>query len=415
MFSLALIFLMLSCQEGIKKTAMEDETRSGADLFQAECQKCHGLRRVISAFRDEETWINTISRMRDKNKADITSEEIEQLVKFHVERQKKETAVFKSKCQKCHPGGRFVQKALTPAQARIIIKKMQEKAGNTIKDEDVQLIINYHMREHQLALKKSMQSAFSNVLEDYGIDPEALTLFVEKCSSCHELERSMFVYKDEQAWQKTIKKMQAYSRGLMTDDEVNRLVAFHAKRQKTELEVFRETCLACHTAARIFRRSMTEEEWLATVKKMQEKAPTLINDEKITILTNFHQKQENIMASLFEGQCKQCHIYLTRAASMSTGAKYSLKILASEKFAADESKPDIDELIIFHSERERREMDVFGECSKCHPEGRSKSYNTRTREDWILLISSMQDKVFSQKVATGINTQINFHVAKHNQ
>jgi hypothetical protein len=57
---------------------------------------------------------------------------------------------------------------LTPDQARAIIKRMQQKAGNTIEVEDVEVIVRYHMQIHQAALEENLGGAFGQV---FGIQP----------------------------------------------------------------------------------------------------------------------------------------------------------------------------------------------------------------------------------------------------
>jgi cytochrome c2 len=420
-------FIFVSCQTG-KDSAPAPQTREvqpkpaamppGAELFTKECAKCHGLRRAMNTYKDEKTWIDTITRMQKQNKAQLTSQQIEQMVKFHVERQKRENEIFQSKCQKCHLGKRFVEKALTPEQARAVIKRMQQKAGNTIQDDDVDLLVNYHVREHQAAVKNNLSSAMG-VLKDQdpSFDTEGLTLFVRKCTSCHEPEVSLNVIKDERSWKRTIRKMQAYSRDFITHDDVAKLVAFLYGRQKTEKQVFVETCTGCHTDERISKHSMSAEEWMEVVKRMQAKAPDLITEEKIKIITSYHNRHEAIMTTLFYGQCDQCHVFSNiqrgdiNPGVRRTRALNTLVTLANERFAGEITRPEIRNLMQFHVERQKREMDVFKQgCDTCHPTGQPMK-GTKPRKEWAMLIASLQEKLYDTKTDDSINTQINFHIA----
>ncbi|MBU0728677.1 MAG: cytochrome c [Proteobacteria bacterium] len=411
----SLLFLSYSCQEGVKDVGQTSEQSvMGADLFNDKCQKCHGVRRVLNTFKDEETWIKTIKRMGGKENSQISSDQLEQLVKFHILRQKKESQVFKQKCQQCHPGKRFVEKAMTLEQARAVVKKMQEKAGNTILDEDVELIINYHVREHNLAVQQGLNKSVGTALGlGSSIDPQIITLFVQKCSSCHEPERSMYVFKDEKTWNKTLKKMQAYSRGLILDEEVEQLVRFHTQTQKNSMQIFQETCTTCHNTQRIFQRSMTDEEWLHTIKEMQKKAPDLIDNEKIEVLAGYAQRFERVMAGIFEGRCGNCHMENRANVTLKFGAKDSLVVLVNERFTTTTSQPDVRELMASHTEREKREMAVFDkDCNGCHSPDQPKNKINRNIEELTLLIASIQNKVHDQSVSRTINTQIGFHKAK---
>jgi cytochrome c2 len=311
-----------------------------------------------------------------------------------------------------------VEKALTPEQARAVIKRMQQKAGNTIQDDDIDLLVNYHVREHQVSVKNNLGNAMGILKEqDPSFDTEALTLFVQKCTSCHEPELSLNVIKDKRSWKRTIRKMQAYSRDFITHEDVARLVAFLYGRQKTEKQVFVDTCTGCHTDERISKHSMSEEEWLEVVKRMQAKAPDLITEDKIKIITSYHHRHEAIMTMLFYGQCDQCHLFSdTQKSDINPGVRRiralnTLVTLANERFAGEISRPEIRNLMNFHVERQQREMDVFKQgCDTCHPADQPMK-GTRARKEWAMLIASLQEKLYDTKTDDSINTQINFHVA----
>ncbi|MBW2466842.1 MAG: hypothetical protein JRF02_06025 [Deltaproteobacteria bacterium] len=99
--------------------------------------------------------------MKEEHKADITGKEIGILVNYHINRQKQEAAIFEEKCQKCHPGKVFLEQNLTSEQARAIIKRMQQKAGNTIEDSDIEIIVRYHVQSHQAALEDNIRAVFN--------------------------------------------------------------------------------------------------------------------------------------------------------------------------------------------------------------------------------------------------------------
>jgi mono/diheme cytochrome c family protein len=418
--------VFISCQPGMDSTPVSVSREAqpspvampaGAALFSSECSKCHRLRRALNTFRDEKTWIDTITRMQKQNKAQLTGKQIEELVRYHVARQKKENEVFHSKCEKCHLGNRYVEKALTPEQARTVIRRMQQKAGNTIRDEDVELIVNYHIREHQVAVKKNLSNALGIIKEEGpALDTEVLNLFVRKCTSCHEPEVALNVVKSKLAWKMTVRKMQAYSRGFITHEDVAKLVVFLYGRQKTEQQIFTETCTSCHSSERIAKHSLSDEDWLKIVKRMQAKAPDLITEDKIKIITSYHRTHEAIMTALFYEQCDQCHYFGDTPRNdidpgvRRTRALNTLVTLANEKFAGEISRPEIRDLMQFHVERQKREMEVFKQsCSSCHPPDLPMT-GIRDRKEWAMLIATLQDKLYDTKTGDSINTQINFHI-----
>ncbi|MFC1523440.1 hypothetical protein ACFL6N_01490 [Thermodesulfobacteriota bacterium] len=408
------LLLIVSCQGGTNSTSPPSKGfMQGGGLFNEKCQKCHGVRRTLTTQKDEETWVKTILRMQEKEKSDISSEQLEKLVQYHVERQKRENALFQDKCQKCHPGNRFIQKAMTPEQARTVIKTMQEKAGNTIRSEDVELIINYHIREHNLAVQQGLSRTTGQALGiGSSVDPKIITLFVSKCSSCHEPERSMYVFKDKKTWSRTLRKMQAYSRGFISTEDTVKLVSFHVRNQKNSMEIFKETCTECHTSAKIFQRSMTDEQWRHTIREMQKKSPDLISEGKIDVLLGFIQRFEQVIANIFEGQCSNCHLDDRNIGTVKAEAQDSLIVLVNERFTTAVSQPDVQTILNSHKERENRQMSIFtDDCTQCHPDDQPRTKRIRSRDEWTKIIATKQDKTHNNNVARSINTQIKFHIA----
>ncbi len=419
------VVLLVACQAeksapgslSISESLASMPTMPGAELFNAECAKCHGLRRVLNKDKDEQTWINTILRMKNKHQAKISGNQVKELVAFHVSRQKKENEIFQKKCNQCHSGNRYVEKALTPAQARAIITQMQQKAGNKISDKDVDLIVNYHIREHQRAVQRNLQNILSRGgQEDEEFDMDSLTLFVEKCSSCHEPERGLDVFKTERQWRRTLRKMQAYSRGYISHDDLNMIQVFLISRQSTEEELFKETCTRCHSTDRIITRSMPYEDWIKVIKRMQVMAPQHITDEKIQVLTSYIMRHENVMTSLFYDQCDRCHQFLEKSGSIQSLATNNKKainslVLRAEQLLPQEKDPAVvTKLLKFHRERERVEMAVFqGDCFKCHPEGKPVPGDKKSRDEWALLIASFQNRIHNTRVTNSIDIQIKYH------
>ncbi len=410
-----LSLLLLSCQA--EKTVVQAPP-SGFELFQQKCSKCHGLDRALQATKSKDAWMATINRMRDEHQVDISGQDIELLVRYHAGRQQQEAALFKEKCQVCHPGKVFLENNFTPQQTREIIRRMQEKAGNIITDDDVELIVNYHKREHRQALQNNLRAAFGlQPQKDNSMNMAAIVLFMDKCSQCHVVDIALSVLKDERVWKKTIKQMQVYSRGRITDKDAEELVGFHVSRQKLEIDTFQKTCTSCHDDERILSRSMNSEEWTATIKRMQQKAPQLITDEKITILASYHHRREMVLASIFLGNCGMCHtISDTFDTTVSPSAIGTLVLLAEEKFTDDVTPPDVQSLLKLHSQKEQREMQLFeGRCTMCHAEeetDQSIKKMKRSREEWTLFIASLEEQVYNDDVATAIETQINYHVVK---
>jgi len=206
------VIITLGCQPfAIQKTP--PALLSGAELFKSKCSQCHETELALRKYRSPGAWFETIARMKEKHNSQISSKEIKLLVQYHVERQKREAAVFNDRCQKCHPGKVFLEKALTPDQARAIIKRMQQKIGNTIEDKDIDIIVRYHVHSQQAALEKSLTGISALIPKKQLAKKRDAALFVKKCSICHLPARALEVTKDKEAWFQTIKRMQSTARG----------------------------------------------------------------------------------------------------------------------------------------------------------------------------------------------------------
>lgn len=394
---------------------------SGAEFFKSKCGKCHDLALALEKYRSEEVWYNTITRMKEEHKADITQQEIDLLVKYHVKRQQQEASIFNEKCQQCHPGKVFLEKKLSAEQAREIIKRMQQKAGNTIEDKDIEIIIRYHAQAQQAAVEKNLQGIYDQLTEGQPGKKRGMRLFLEKCSSCHTPTRALTVFKDPEVWAETIKRMQSYSKGAFTDREVTELVDFHVSRQQIELNTFQETCTKCHSDERINSRSMSDEQWLETIKRMQKKAPELISDEKVNLLAAYFHRRELALARIFYGKCGLCHLDSSRGTPPPGTAiqMNGLIVLANEEFGRTLQLRDVNNLLSIHVQRQRRNMQFYeSNCTTCHPGGAPKKKESgkeakeeRSRAEWISLIAALQGVELTKEIQNTINSQIDFHLS----
>jgi mono/diheme cytochrome c family protein len=427
---LAVLFLFISfayLQLADQKTALASSTDE-AELFKSKCGKCHDPELALKDYHSAEVWQDTITRMREEHSADISQAEAEQLVKYHVERQKQETAVFKEKCEKCHPGKIFLEKSLSADQIRAIVKRMQHKAGNTIEESDIETIVKYHARSRQAVLEKNLDKLDMPRSDRPGTQKEmnlqgGMALFAEKCSECHELNKALAVFKDPEIWNQTIKRMQYYSKGAITDQQVEELVGFHVTEQQREIHAFKESCTKCHDDERISRRSMSEEEWLATIKRMQKKAPELIPDERINLLTAYFHRRELTMAKIFSGKCQLCH-YANGAREpfqSSRGQLGGVIVMANEEFGDSLQIKDIESLVAFHVQRQDRSMQLYRkDCQTCHPGGLPKKQRRRrvkkdgrSRAEWISFIATLQSQELDKESQNTINSQIDYHISSY--
>jgi cytochrome c2 len=425
--ALVLFISFVSWPPVIQNTALASSVDE-AELFKTKCGKCHDPEVALKEYRSAEVWQETIARMREEHSAEISEDEAERLVNYHVERQKKEATIFKEKCEKCHPGKVFLEKSLSADEIRAIIKRMQQKAGNSIEEEDIETIVQYHARTRKNVLKENLE-VFEGSRGDRTVKKKEMSLeggmqlFAEKCSECHVLTRALSVIKDPEIWDQTIKRMQYYSKGGITDQQAKVLVRLHVAEQQREIDAFRQSCTQCHDDERINSRSMSEEQWLATIRRMQKKAPELIPDERINLLTAYFHRRELAMAKIFSGKCQLCH-YGTAGEDPFESPSVDLGgviVLASEEFGDSFEIKDINSLVSFHGQRQDRKMQLYRkDCTKCHIDGPPKKQKRhrvqkggRSRAEWITFIATLQGEELTKELQTTINSQIDYHVSRH--
>ena len=415
------VFFFLSCQPlDTQKTDLPPP--AGAELFNSKCSKCHDPELPPAKYLSYEVWRDTISMMKREYNPDISKEEIELLVKYHIKQQQQQAVVFREKCEKCHPGNVFLEQKLTPEQARSIIRRMQLKAGNTIEEKDIEILVRYHIQTQQASLEKSLRGVTREIVGNQDARQRRMLLFVEKCSVCHEPSRALSVIKDPEVWALTIKRMQSYSKGAITDAEAAELVDFHVSRQQEELNTFQQTCTRCHDDERINSRSMSDEQWLATIKRMQLKAPELITDEKISLLAAYFHRRELSLAKIFYDKCALCHFDISGQALSAASPKPLDGLIASanKEFGEGLRLDDISNLLSLHVQRQKRNMQLYeNNCTTCHPDRSTKGneaaegkLTVRSRAEWVSFIALLQGIELTRETQSLINSQIDFHISR---
>jgi cytochrome c5 len=270
------------------------------------------------------------------------------------------------------------------------------------------------------SLNKYLRSTFTGTPRDQQVMMKGMKLFEEKCSSCHEPNRALTVIKDPAVWVQTIKRMQYYSKGAISDQEAKELVEFHVTAQQREIDTFEKTCTKCHDDERINSRSMSEDQWLATIKRMQQKAPELITDEKVYLLAAYFHRRELAMARIFYGKCRLCHLESSGADSIMQ--INGLIVLANEEFGRSMRVTNARNLISSHTQRQKRNMQIYeNNCIACHPGkmpagkdiDNNEKQEERNRAEWISFIAELQGVELNKEIQNAINSQIEFHISKH--
>ena len=109
-------------------------------LMQKECTKCHNLDRIVRACSTGTLNKDTVKRMQQKG-ARLNDEQVDILFTELKKKQKYEKAftllaLFGNKCTKCHVASRAKKIHETGQKPLDVVKKMQEKDGSGISDQE---------------------------------------------------------------------------------------------------------------------------------------------------------------------------------------------------------------------------------------------------------------------------------------
>ncbi|OHB24684.1 MAG: hypothetical protein A2X84_08750 [Desulfuromonadaceae bacterium GWC2_58_13] len=357
---LVFVFIAFGCRQLVDKKP-NPSPAAAAEVFETQCGKCHDLNRALNKNRSEEAWFATISRMKEQWGAAISREEIDRLVQYHLQRQ-------------------------------------------------------------QTALEKNLQGIVAAFRKSQPELDRGVELFVEKCSDCHDPTRALTVFKPPELWSQTVKRMQYYSKGAITDLEARELVDFHVTRQQQELDAFQGTCSRCHDQERINNRSLSEQQWLETIKRMQQKAPDFISDEKVNLIAAYFHRRELSLAQIFYGKCRLCHFFDSDE-TIHQGDPQLLNrliVLADKDFGETLEIRDVNNLLSVHVQRQQRGMQLFAnDCGPCHSKEKSaesghgrERIDKSERSERISLIATLQGVELTKETQDVINIQIDVHVSR---
>lgn len=110
---------------------------------------------------------------------------------------------------------------------------------------------------------------------------EGKTLFEERCSRCHEIERPLARDMSRADWEKLLLEMA--SRGAEMTAEEKRLILDYLGARF----IFTSKCTVCHTKERIFDRERAYSQWVGTVETMAAKSPDLLSEAEAAAIVSY--------------------------------------------------------------------------------------------------------------------------------
>lgn len=239
------------------------------------------------------------------------------------------------------------------------------------------------------------------------------SIFQEKCSKCHDLERAYKLERDEDAWEKLVVAMREKTGSDITDQQAKLIVSYHVNRQNKARELFEKECKNCHERMSLMSPPLavkTPEEWMRTVKRMMSKKGEVPEDETINTLVYYHIRAHTLITSerleresqilegfssgLFAQKCSTCHSLEKALGTIKDKESWRRTIFAMAKKADGRiTRDEVVELVNFHMERQDKERDLFlRNCTKCHGEDVPLGSPVMTYEQWSETAVSMIKK-----------------------
>ena len=130
----------------------------------------------------------------------------------------------------------------------------------------------------------------------------ASDLMQKRCSKCHNLDRVVGARKDAKGWAATVERMRGMTGADISEEDAQIIVQLLGSRNGATTEVARalvdQRCGRCHSLDRVYKATMSADEWRETVTRMVEYAAGSANalqpgeDEQIIAYLASNQSPE---------------------------------------------------------------------------------------------------------------------------
>ncbi|MHC4196823.1 MAG: hypothetical protein ACYSRP_02775 [Planctomycetota bacterium] len=170
------------------------------------------------------------------------------------------------KCSKCHTLRRIFLMPKPENEWRETVHRMRDKNPQWISAEEAGLI-----EEEIINTRADRVKAITAERQDYD---DARLLFIDRCSSCHSVNRVLLKAKTAAEWKETVERMRAEAGDWISKEDGDRIAALLAERAEILKEdkggdIFVSKCLVCHPGERILLETHDKTGWQAIVTKMR--------------------------------------------------------------------------------------------------------------------------------------------------
>ncbi|MCP4364038.1 MAG: hypothetical protein GY800_01885 [Planctomycetes bacterium] len=170
------------------------------------------------------------------------------------------------KCSKCHTLRRIFLMPRPEGEWHETIQRMADKNPQWISAEEAKLI-----EEEIINTRSDRVKAITAERQEYD---NARLLFIDRCSSCHSVNRVLLKSKTPAEWKETVERMRSEAGDWISKEDGDRIAALLGERAEMLKEdkggdIFVSKCLICHPGERILLETHDKTGWQAIVTKMR--------------------------------------------------------------------------------------------------------------------------------------------------
>lgn len=132
-----IFFVLFACSA---QKAREEKKLTSQQLFKNTCTQCHDQERAKNIHGTQEEFKEIVKKMQQKEGSDISDEDVAKIAGFLGNPNR---TLFETKCTKCHSLERIEKAHLSGKTAQEIIERMSKKEGAQISEEEKDSIYEY--------------------------------------------------------------------------------------------------------------------------------------------------------------------------------------------------------------------------------------------------------------------------------
>lgn len=192
--------------------------------------------------------------------------------------QKKDVLMLNKHCSSCHESERVFNIEKTSIGWTKTVNWMSKHSNNAFSKKKAKQIIK----------------AIIDLHPNYAKD-----LFQLRCVQCHDLQTTKKLNLSPKQWERLVLRERSKAITWISLDEAKDISDYLAKtypkkksnnKEEQSRSMVEEKCLRCHIHSVVFKPLKSIDQWIIINKRMQEKSPTLINNQEVLKISEYLKK-----------------------------------------------------------------------------------------------------------------------------